>query len=374
MQLRVVQSALSAAGVSLFGLVLGPAGVPEVQGSVGPSNPPRLLSAYFGYNNCAGVPDDNNNGSNLDESAHGCRVVTVPGTSLVVTNTNLPQAVAFMCPSVPVDQLRRLDAMPVHFSGPVDPASLATSAFTVTLSSGARQPTCVTLAPSNEANENESVLLFGDFGEPKASGQPYPVRLTVNGVRVRTSATESATLVGATVDVADYASAPTLLGARLTRFSAADEPNLGRRGTPNHCGINFPNTTHVVQLLWSGGVTRDGVNSVLPNEAGLLRTSGATGLFNLRVRGSDGTLVNYFKAPGVQILGAADLGSGSPLPGAFWVHDGDNYLDLCLALADTFDPASIAQVVVDPNNGAGLKLYDPSGDTPVAAQTVAVTR
>ena len=177
--------------------------------------------------------------------------------------------------------------------------------------------------------------------------------------------------VGSAIAVTDYAPGPFLLDAVIREFSIAGETTHRRGPYPNHCQINFPSTTHVVKLLWSGGVTQGGVNSLSPNEPGLFRTAAADadGLFNLKVQDDQGGLVDYYAISGVRLLGLADLGNGQPVAGKAYEADGDNYLDLCLELPVGFSAGRIQQVVTNPANSFGLQLFDPSGDTPNPAQT-----
>lgn len=383
MSRRLVAGTLVCAGLALSlvaQLRSGSLEVSTARGSVGPSaSPPKILTAYFGYNNCTGIRDLNGNGLVDEAQAGGCRVVPVPGTQTLVTNVATPDALVATClststPKPTADQLQRLDAMPVTFSGPVQASTLDPSSFVVQMSNGTlRKPLCVALAPAIETNEGETVLIMGDFGEPKASGKPYPARLTAGGVQVMQTGGTFVTMATMAVDVMDYSASPILLGAKLTRYPDDGEASTGR-GSPNHCRDRFPTTNYVLQLLWSGGVTRDGVNSLLPNENGLFRSATASGLFNVQVHNQSGALVDSFQVTGVKILGLADLGTGQPVPGQFWAHDGDNYLQICLELAAGYDPSKIALLSVDPNNSAGLKLYDPTGDVPISAQKVLITR
>ena len=134
----------------------------------------------------------------------------------------------------------------------------------------------------------------------------------------------------------------------------------------------FPSTTHVVRLLWSGGATQDGVNSLSPNQPGLFRTAAADGLFNLKVQDDRGGLVDYYAIAGVRLLGLADLGHGQPVAGNEYEADGDNYLDLCLELPVGFNAERIQQVVTNPANSFRLQLFDPSGLIPNPAQTFSI--
>lgn len=60
------------------------------------------------------------------------------------------------------------DGIPVVFSDHVDAASLHPEAFLVAFGDGGRvSPSDATLAPASENDENRTVLLVGDFGDPQ---------------------------------------------------------------------------------------------------------------------------------------------------------------------------------------------------------------
>jgi hypothetical protein len=60
-----------------------------------------------------------------------------------------------------------LDALPVVFSGDIDAASLRPEVFQVMFGDGGRvTPKDARLAPASENDENRTVLLIGDFGDP----------------------------------------------------------------------------------------------------------------------------------------------------------------------------------------------------------------
>ena len=84
---------------------------------------------------------------------------------------------------------------------------------------------------------------------------------------------------------------------------------------PNSCAYIFPSTTHVVRVAFSGGITRDGVIGVTPDQ---------TNLFTLRSGGEE-----------VAYLGLGDLGKSMAKPGELYQQDGDNYLDICLDLTNS---------------------------------------
>jgi hypothetical protein len=113
-----------------------------------------------------------------------------------------------------------------------------------------------------------------------------------------------------------------MLDARLEPFSTSGETlHAGIRDQgqfPNHCHVNYPETTHRVRTLWGGGVTLDGNRPITPDR---------TDLFNLT--DAAGAVLSASS-----VLGLADLGdSAAPSTKAGrdqMKQDGDNYLDVCL--------------------------------------------
>ncbi|MEM6290899.1 MAG: hypothetical protein AAGA54_06520 [Myxococcota bacterium] len=109
-------------------------------------------------------------------AASGCRVRSSPPVQIAppvrpaAPARTLPEptllSAHFALDDAP--SLGDLDAVSVVFSVEVDPASLQPSAFMVVLADGTRAfPTEAVLAPSSEADENRTVLLVGDFGDPR---------------------------------------------------------------------------------------------------------------------------------------------------------------------------------------------------------------
>ena len=116
---------------------------------------------------------------------------------------------------------------------------------------------------------------------------------------------------------------------------------------PNHCSSLHPDTSHVVRATFSGGVTTNGITSILPNNTNIFRLSTPT-LHHL------------------PYLGLADLGKKIPddLTSADdYIGDGDNYVDICLDLAH--DPELLSQdfslrLLCDPSLEDSV-IYPPKG-------------
>ncbi|MFN7955398.1 MAG: hypothetical protein U0610_26985 [bacterium] len=339
---------------------------------------PSILAAYYGYDDCLGVADANGDGTNADEAAAaGCRVVAAAdGTA--VTSAPTPLQLALVCAGqAGPEQLVQLDGMPVVFSHQLVQDTLDADDFEIQLSDGtSRTPVCATTAPANEENEDRTVLLIGDFGSRQpvsgeTAGGPSPVELRVVG-SVELEGTDATT--GAPLDARglsyagqylDYRLGPGVLLAEIAPFSTDGEGAVGR-GLPNDCRTIFPDTTHVVRVTWSGGVSVDGVRAI---------PSDRTATYDVRVENDRGERVSIGDASlgdSIRLLGLADLGDSFASSPDAAVVDGDNVVDLCLALADGFDPARVRTVATACNTTA-TALYDPAGDAPCLPLAIAVS-
>ena len=114
---------------------------------------------------------------------------------------------------------------------------------------------------------------------------------------------------------------------------------------PNTCEVLYPSTTHVIRMAFSGGITLDGVTSVQPT---------SQGIFTVK-RSSNKEEIPY--------LGLADLGKTvTAEEGTMYESDGDNYLDICLDLADNANIVTEDLVVnLNCNSEDGSVLYPPKG-------------
>jgi len=262
--------------------------------------------------------------------------------------------------------------MPVTFSvqieGVPDPSD-----FEVVLSDGTtRTPVVATTAPAFEENEDATVLLLGDFGTG-ASGGPSPVEVRVVGellverANPDTGEPHDARGLRYTGPFLDLDGGPAIVAARVGPFTTDDEWLLPLGATPNHCRVSFPETTHRIQVTWSGGVTTDGTVPFTPDR---------TDLFVVHVVADDGAVVpstDPAVSDRVAFLGLGDIGGpwsgGDP---ADYVNDGDNILDLCLRLADGFGADRIVAIETPSDPEDGTAFFDPTGDTPSEPQVFEV--
>ena len=93
--------------------------------------------------------------------------------------------------------------------------------------------------------------------------------------------------------------------------------------------MHFNTTTHVIQTVWSGGVTRDGVTPITPGSSTALPR-----LLNVWL--ADGRALDD-DAENFSFLGLADLGAEKDAPTdgtTMYQSDGDNVIDICLWVKD----------------------------------------
>jgi hypothetical protein len=228
----------------------------------------------------------------------------------------LPAMVLLICP-----EAAGLDGIPVTFSARVTPIKPDPAAFRITTKSGAvHTPLCATLRPAIDPSERHTVLLMGELG--RDPGDP-PVRLDIVG----------------SVPLADGSDALGLSRTHVTPLAAGPSLLLALRYAPGDLAgtaCPAPLTRQIVQVTWSGGVTRPGGGDPRDAERERMHVSVVSG---------DGGVRD------VVPFALADLG------------DRDNYIQLCLD-----DDASPVAVRVE----AGT-LVDPRGDlndaTSVAVQS-----
>jgi len=137
---------------------------------------PAILSAFYGYDDCiAGVNNFDSDEEYFEElKKRNCTVVIGPDGKEI---TNVPDAagIRFQCKN---NDLQWLDGLPIVFNFPLKEIP-PNAAFEVTLNDGSiAVPDCLTIRPSNEENEKDTVLLLGQFGDGPLD-TVYPVQIAV---------------------------------------------------------------------------------------------------------------------------------------------------------------------------------------------------
>ncbi len=191
------------------------------------------------------------------------------------------------------------EGLPVVVSHQVDAESLDASDFVVTTSSGRKaSPTCAPLAPADDDDELQTVLLVGELG----SAEDRPVRISIAGELLAVDGTDLSGLE--TDDIDTFEDGP---GVVLAKIRPAQET------------CSFLGSTDEIQTTWQGGVTGPRNSEV-----------GADQLDGFRVADEGGVEHG--------ILGFDDLG------------DGDNYVVVCV-------PAGVAATTIGVR---AATLFDPT--------------
>lgn len=324
---------------------------------------PEIMSAGYGFEGIIGV----------DGGEPEVRAAGGAWNRVTCTNGKAPER-RVLTSSVETNRmltLERADAMPIVFSWPFLPSTLAPSDFAVHLNDGSTvTPGFVTIQPNYEYNERQVAVLFGEFGNrlrPDEQGAIYPVRVEV------VADDNPLMLVGGPVSAVGlakessnpYVAGPSLVAAKLTRFSAEGE------GGPRVLGGPFPNdgralygdkAKYRVRTYTTGGFSPDGVRGVRPDEY--------DHLFRLHGKSKDGTTVlieranvDYELGGGtVRVVGLADLGlaaSDEVIYDDCYMEDWDNYIDIIL---DGDEAAVRAITAVEiPAKPPYLAFFNPGG-------------
>lgn len=313
---------------------------------------PSILSSLYGYDNCIGGVNNFETEKEYfeDLKERNCAVVIGPNGE-EITNVPPAQAIRIACRN---PHLQWLDGMPVVFNFPLKNTP-SNEAIEITLTDGSVViPDCVTLGPANEENESDTLLLLGHFGDGSLNNI-YPAQVSiVQEIMVITPEGEIDTN-GLTYrnenDMNYITSSVRLVYSRMWDVSVFSEGNkyplwpLPSSVYPNTCENLFPSTTHIIRMGFSGGVSLDGVNSILPTTPGIFSVFSAE------------TLEEVF------YLGLADLGKTVSVdPTAEYQSDGDNFLDICFDLQSNPEVVAddlIIQLNCDPESGS--VLYPPKG-------------
>jgi hypothetical protein len=191
------------------------------------------------------------------------------------------------------------EGLPVVVSHQVDAESLDASDFVVTTSSGRRaSPICAPLAPADDDDELQTVLLVGELG----TAEDRPARVSIAGELLAVDGTDLRGLE--TDDIDTFEDGPELVLAKI-RPAQEKCSSLG--------------STDEIQTTWQGGVT-----GPQNSEVGAAQLAGFTV--------ADGGGVEH------GILGFDDLG------------DGDNYVVVCV-------PVGVAPTMIGVR---AATLFDPT--------------
>ncbi|MFV3075586.1 autotransporter outer membrane beta-barrel domain-containing protein [Niveispirillum fermenti] len=361
----------------------------------------RILSADFGFEGIIGIPGLGG------ASTLGLAVAAGAGVNADFATLTPQPPLRALTAATPVAsliqggygaQVIHGDALPIVFSLPVLPGTLAPTDIAIRLNTGeVVTPQAVGLNPNLEYNERNVVVVFGEFGNrltPGTEGAIHPVSVEIVSddkplMLVGPDGLQSA--VGMTAASGNpYVTGPSLLAAKLSRFSAVgDSGPVSLMGGVTNDGATLYQgaATYRLRLLTNGGFSPDGVSAIRPGDF--------SRFFQLQAVDSEGRLVTitqdgvaYDLGPGlgiVKVVGLADLGvppAGIPAP--YYLADNDNYIDIILT-GDDAAVRSLLNVKIPTAAEAGYSdIYTPGGPgrtpvtgtiytRPAATQTLAIT-
>lgn len=275
-----------------------------------------------------------------------------------------------MCPGSSGNVGDFLDGLPVTFTSPVDCSFNSDgSDFLFTLNNGSKvRAQCATVRPADENNEMQTILTFGNYFFPKFTTDitVYPVKLEIDGHSISLLPRKGGRLNAhglsfeATEERNDMRYAHKTSHLRMVQAHLEKLPDtstdlngegqeavMGAPSFPNSCKDLFPQATHRVQIILSGGGTVDGVRGLQP-------LMDKDDVFHLYLK--DGT-----RLPADKVLGLADL--GSTLHGADdYTTDLDNFYDVCLRDDSKNQFGSLAKVRMPCDPGTRGALYPPCGN------------
>ncbi len=347
---------------------------------------PKMIAAGLGFTNIIGIPNLTTENVELSRTltrlAGGAwnEVTCAPGTSpelVNYTSAATPDAVA----NSYGQEVFYSDGLPIEFSWPMLPSSLAATDFQVTLNDGSRvQPQVVSIYPNMEYNERSVAVIFGHFGNRISPTRPgaifptsvqvvaddSPLQLVGPGGKLVSAVGLSAQSSGSPYTDPNVPpgqrGGPKLVGAKLTRMSTEGDaaPDAFSQNLPNDGVALYGDQAQFrLRTYTSGGMTADGVRGLWPTDF--------RRFFRLQAKSDTGQAValtevgkDYLVDGGrVRVLGLADLGKKQDSYDDCYVEDKDNYIDIILA----GDAAAVAKIttVEIPSTGEYDPVYNPGG-------------
>jgi hypothetical protein len=353
---------------------------------------PAILSAGLGFDNIIGLPTIT---SDVVRQAGGSWYGGLRCTSGAEPSTGMRTSAAA------ADTIGQAfkgyadydDGLPVVFSWPVATETVDPTDFQFTLNTGATVfGHAAGMNPNWEHNERNTVVLFGDFGNRKASSEPgalFPVKLEIVAddtplLLVGPGGREvSAVGLTWTTDKSPYDQGPVLVGAKL---NAVGTQAVGEGGVflmeraasmPNDEFALYDEGDFRLRVLTTGGFSPDGVTGLRPDMF--------EDFFRVHAKGADGKTVvmdkvgtEYQVAGGtLRIVGLSDLGQAeNPDEGVHYdgcyQEDRDNYIDIIL-VGDQAAARNITFVEIPGLKGGYRAFYNPGGPGPEPSAGVTYT-
>lgn len=348
---------------------------------------PKMLAAGLGFTGIIGVP-----GITLDDLEKSETLVRLAGgtwNTLTCDADETPSVASYTSAATPTSiaalyggEVLYADGLPIEFSWPVLPSSVAPENFRVNLNDGTSvRPDVAAVWPNFEYNERSTVVIFGHFGNrvpPDENGTQYPVSVEVvasatplklvgPGQQIVDATGLKADSPGSPYTRAGIAPAkrggPKLVAAKLTKFSDIGDtgPALFQNGLLPNDGkaLYGDKAQYRLRVFTSGGMTPDGVRGMHPDAY--------ERFFRIQAQNDAGDTVYISKADhsyaidgfALRVEGLADLGLRQEHYTDCYREDKDNQIDIILS-GDEEAMRKITRVEM-PSAGAYDPVYNPGG-------------
>ncbi|WP_462320503.1 hypothetical protein [Halochromatium sp.] len=266
------------------------------------------------------------------------------------------------------------DAMPIEFSWPLLPSTVSATDIAIHLNTGAVvTPVAAALNPNYDLNERHVIVVFGQFGNRLAPGEPgaiYPESIEIVADATPLTAVGPdgpLSIVGLTQTSSNpYVAGPSLVGAKLSRFSPVGDfpPPALANAFPNDAFSLYGSEAQFrLRLFTSGGFSPDGVSGLLPDDFERFFRLHAVDAEGRWVLISQSGLHYDLGDGGLEVVGLAEVGAPTdgPADRAYYVEDHDNYFDIVLK-GDASAVARLTAVEIPTSAVPGyLDLYNPGG-------------
>ena len=361
----------------------------------------QILSADLGFEGIVGIPGLDGPGGLALAAAAGAGVNRdwAPLTPTPpLRNLTSAQPVSGLVMGGFGASVVRGDALPIVFSWPVLPGTLAPTDIAIHLNNGTVvTPQAAALNPNFDYNERNVVVVFGEFGNrltPGTAGAIYPVSVEIVADSkplqlIGPDGLQSA--VGLTaISRNPYVTGPSLLAARVSRFSPVGDagPAMLTAGMLNDGATLYPDqAVYRLRLMTTGGFSPDGVTAIMPGDFARF--------FQLQAQDASGKMVTLDRAGvvydlgqglgKVTVVGLAELGpSATGISAPYYRNDNDNYIDIILS-GDETAIRSLVNVTIPTAAVPGYSdIYTPGGPgrtptpgvtytRPASAQTLAIS-
>ena len=282
-----------------------------------------------------------------------------------------------------------LDALPMTLSWPAITSTIDLDDFKLTVSNGdVVVPSIVGVFPNFELNEQNTIVLYGEFGNKKPSSDPDARWVThveiigeviLMGPNGQEFNAQGLSIANSSSPY-DENSGPYLVGAKLNYCdpTVADGSSVDQLNqVPNHEYALYGDiltdaeangkVSCRLRMLTTGGFSPDGINGVLPTDYEKFFRIHATGTDGSTVLLTEENVEYEVQGGTLKVIGLSDLGGKEGENGIFYdecyAEDGDNYIDVILVGEDAA-MRNITHLEIPSLAGGYAAFYNPGGPGP----------